>query len=41
MLANNTQLRDILERNTNYFKKGFKAADFNIIDGYSAIVPVP
>jgi glycine C-acetyltransferase len=26
--------------NTNYFKKGMKAAGFDIIDGDSAIVPV-
>jgi len=29
-----------LEMNTNYFKKGMKAAGFDIIDGDSAIVPV-
>ncbi|ULC59624.1 glycine C-acetyltransferase [Flaviramulus sp. BrNp1-15] len=40
MLANNTQLRDTLEWNTNYFKKGMKKAGFGIIDGDSAIVPV-
>jgi glycine C-acetyltransferase len=40
MLANNTALRDTLEWNTNYFKKGMKAAGFDIIDGDSAIVPV-
>ncbi|WP_034042573.1 glycine C-acetyltransferase [Wocania ichthyoenteri] len=40
MLANNTELRDKLEWNTNYFKKGMKAADLDIIDGDSAIVPV-
>lgn len=40
MLANNTELRDKLEWNTNYFKKGMKAAGFDIIDGDSAIVPV-
>ncbi len=40
MLANNTQLRDALEWNTNYFKKGMKSAGFDIIDGDSAIVPV-
>ena len=40
MLANNTQLRDTLEWNTNYFKKGMKKAGFDIIDGDSAIVPV-
>jgi len=40
MLSNNTDLRDKLEWNTNYFKKGMKAAGFDIIDGDSAIVPV-
>lgn len=40
MLANNTNLRDKLEWNTNYFKKGMKAAGLDIIDGDSAIIPV-
>ncbi|WP_067145256.1 glycine C-acetyltransferase [Pseudotamlana agarivorans] len=40
MLANNTELRDTLEWNTSYFKKGMKEAGFDIIDGDSAIVPV-
>ncbi|MBV1925423.1 MAG: glycine C-acetyltransferase [Dokdonia sp.] len=40
MLATDTTLRDKLELNTNYFKKGMKAAGFDIIDGDSAIVPV-
>jgi len=40
MLSNNTKLRDTLEWNTNYFKKGMKAAGLDIIDGDSAIVPV-
>ena len=40
MLKNDTSLRDKLEWNTNYFKKGMKAAGFDIIDGDSAIVPV-
>ena len=40
MLANDTTLRDALEANTAYFKKGMKAAGFDIIDGDSAIVPV-
>jgi len=40
MLANDTQLRDTLEWNTNYFKKGMKEAGFDIVDGDSAIVPV-
>lgn len=40
MLSNNTALRDQLEWNTNYFKKGIKDAGFDIVDGDSAIVPV-
>ncbi len=40
MLKNDTSLRDALEWNTNYFKKGMKKAGFDIIDGDSAIVPV-
>jgi len=40
MLANDTVLRDKLEWNVNYFKKGLKKAGFDIIDGNSAIVPV-
>ena len=40
MLENDTSLRDTLEWNTNYFKKGMKEAGFDIIDGDSAIVPV-
>ncbi|WP_339893406.1 glycine C-acetyltransferase [uncultured Algibacter sp.] len=40
MLANNTEFRDTLEWNANYFKKGVKAAGFDIVDGDSAIVPV-
>ncbi len=40
MLENDTSLRDTLEENTTYFKKGMKAAGFDIIDGDSAIVPV-
>ncbi len=40
MLASDTSLRDTLEWNTNYFKKGIKEAGFDIIDGDSAIVPV-
>lgn len=40
MLSNDTTLRDTLEENTNYFKKGMKNAGFDIIDGDSAIVPV-
>lgn len=40
MLSNDTLLRDTLEENTNYFKKGMIAAGFDIVDGDSAIVPV-
>lgn len=40
MLSNDTSLRDTLEKNTNYFKKGLKNAGFDIVDGDSAIVPV-
>ncbi len=40
MLKNDTSLRDVLEKNTNYFKNGMKNAGFDIIDGDSAIVPV-
>jgi glycine C-acetyltransferase len=40
LLEKDTLLRDKLEWNTNYFKKGMKEAGFDIIDGDSAIVPV-
>lgn len=40
LLEKDTQLRDKLEWNTDYFKKGIKKAGFEIIDGESAIVPV-
>ncbi|WP_026451018.1 glycine C-acetyltransferase [Aequorivita capsosiphonis] len=40
MLTNDTSLRDKLADNTAYFKKGIKAAGFDIVDGDSAIVPV-
>jgi len=40
LLEKDNTLRDQLEWNTNYFKKGMKAAGFDIIDGDSAIVPV-
>ena len=40
LLKKDTSLRDKLEWNTNYFKKGMIAAGFDIIDGDSAIVPV-
>jgi len=40
LLEKDTSLRDKLEWNTNYFKKGMKQAGLDIIDGDSAIVPV-
>lgn len=40
ILEKDTTLRDQLETNTAYFKKGMKEAGFDIIDGDSAIVPV-
>lgn len=40
LLEKDTTLRDKLEWNTNYFKKGMKTAGLDIIDGDSAIVPV-
>ena len=40
MLENDTSLRDKLQENTAYFKKGIQNAGFDIVDGDSAIVPV-
>ena len=40
LISNDTQLRDQLENNTNYFKKGMKNVGFEIVEGDSAIVPV-
>lgn len=40
LLSKDTSLRDKLEWNTQYFKKGMKEAGFDIIEGDSAIVPV-
>ncbi len=40
MLEKDHSLRDALQKNTAYFKKGIKEAGFDIIDGDSAIVPV-
>lgn len=40
LLKHDTSLRDKLEWNTDYFKKGMKEAGFDIVDGDSAIVPV-
>ena len=40
LLKKDTKLRDQLEWNTNYFKKGMKEVGLDFIDGDSAIVPV-
>ncbi len=40
MISNDTSLRDKLEWNTEYFKKGMIEAGFDIVKGQSAIVPV-
>lgn len=40
LISKDTSLRDKLEENAEYFKKGMKAAGFDIIEGDSAIVPV-
>lgn len=40
LLSKNTELRDKLEKNILQFKKGIRAAGFDIKDGDSAIVPV-
>jgi glycine C-acetyltransferase len=40
LLSESTELRDKLEANTNYFKKGIKAAGLEIREGDSPIVPV-
>ena len=40
MLKNDTSLRNKVDWNTKYFKKGMKEAGFDIVDGDSAIVPV-
>jgi glycine C-acetyltransferase len=40
MLKNDTSLKDKLDWNTKYFKKGMREAGFDIIEGDSAIVPV-
>ena len=40
MISNDTSLRDKLEWNTIYFKKGMLKAGFDIVEGHSAIVPV-
>jgi len=40
MLTESTELRDRLEENTHYFRKGMQAAGFAINDGEHPIVPV-
>ncbi|UXP33653.1 glycine C-acetyltransferase [Reichenbachiella agarivorans] len=40
MLSKTTELRDKLEQNTIYFRKGMTAAGFDIKPGDSAIVPI-
>ena len=40
MLSDSTELRDRLEENTHYFRKGMKEAGFDVDDGDHPIVPV-
>lgn len=40
LLTSNTQLRDKLEENVNFFKSGIRKLGFDIVEGDSAIVPV-
>lgn len=40
MLSNSTKLRDQLEKNTHYFRKGMQKAGFNVDEGDHPIVPV-
>jgi glycine C-acetyltransferase len=40
ILQSSTKLRDILEENTHYFRKGMQEADFDVKDGDHPIVPV-
>jgi len=40
MLSGSTQLRDQLEQNTHYFRKGMQAAGFDVEEGDHPIVPV-
>jgi len=40
LLSNSTELRDKLEANTSYFKKGIKEVGLDIREGDSPIVPV-
>jgi len=40
MISDNTALRDTLEFNANYFRKGMEAAGFDLVGADAAIVPV-
>ena len=40
ILQSSTNLRDTLEENTHYFRKGMQKADFDVDDGDHPIVPV-
>jgi glycine C-acetyltransferase len=40
MLSSSTKLRDRLEENTHYFRKGMQDAGFDVDDGDHPIVPV-
>ena len=40
IISDDTSLRDKLEWNTNYFKKGIIQAGFDVVEGNSAIVPI-
>ena len=40
ILQSSTQLRDTLEENTHYFRKGMQGAGFDVDDGDHPIVPV-
>lgn len=40
MISNNTALRDKLEYNATYFRKGMEAAGFDLVGADAAIVPV-
>ncbi len=40
MIANDTSLRDKLEWNTNYFRKGMEDVGFDLVGADAAIVPV-
>ena len=40
MISSDTSLRDKLEENTNYFRKGMEAAGFDLVGADAAIVPV-